>query len=519
MELSELLKMAGNLDDREPLLRAARELGAHKTPEALAVLLYSRFPDVSREAVRSLVRIGSPQVLPRLLDALPDMEKANAAIAKGAPRDEAVRADMHAAIKRISGKPADHWCYLLIGHQDGRMREMALNAMARKLDPDASRDTLLKASAHADPIVRSAAIRALARSADARAAEAVRQCALNDAEPRVREAATVLFTTSPMRGDLPTLLRLVDVSEGSVREDLILAIGKIDTEEARAAFRRFEDEEVAAQLRLCESKDERTRRHAISAVWRHGAEHAATALRLMARETQSGVQWELCEHFGYDLEYLRHSGYWNAVRAELKRIAGVDKSYAQEWAAKMLPLDPWPPDLAMTIAALGSADADARSSAVEWIREHRGRTLAGLAQRLYEAEATRARFADCCGLAAQAEPQRTVALLDALGDADDGMRRIAAWIVWELLDLPGPPDLVPALAHRLPRVRALAASYLGRKREARALPALAALRADADAGIRRHAIRAVARIGAKGAMQDGGPCDVRLAFTAPSDPA
>ena len=104
MELSELLKMAGNLQDREQQARAARELGTHNAPGAVAALsglLHSRFVEISMEACRSLVRIGSPQALPHLLRAQPDLNPAASQIAKGAPKDAALRTDLRAAIKRI----------------------------------------------------------------------------------------------------------------------------------------------------------------------------------------------------------------------------------------------------------------------------------------------------------------------------------------------------------------------------------------------------------------------------------
>lgn len=151
---------------------------------------------------------------------------------------------------------------------------------------------------------------------------------------------------------------------------------------------------------------------------------------------------------------------WNATSAELEpalalldgmerdpdaevreAVTGALKSYAELSPARTVP---------RLIAALAAG----HSAAKAWLRDRRGEALA-------DAVAS-PRAAALCASALQAEPARSEAIFEALCHEDGRARHVAAWMLWELVLLPNPPDLLKAFARPEPRVRRVAAAFLER---------------------------------------------------------
>jgi HEAT repeat protein len=394
----------------------------------------------------------------QLLASLPDFGAASEEIARGVPRAKALRTDVLMALEQATrirlGVLSD--CVFLSRNLHAETKGTALEKMFARIKDEDALDALLKLARGADPGLREAARRALG---------AVRPIVLELLAAQGAPAAT-----------LDLLLSCATDADPRMRE---VAIRRLrDSRDERA---------VQATLRCALTESDRRARYAAGSSVLDGP--LVLDLRtLLALAERNGGQ-------------LRER--------VLERIGALGTAEARD---ALRPLEA--ADMVQRIADLAGEDEDARDKARKWLRANRGRALRDLAERLVENDGTRARFAACCRLAARPEPQRGSALVHALGDADEGLRRFAAWVLWELLEAPEPPDLLPALAHRLPRVRAVAASFLGRKRETRALPALAALLADGDHRVRRHAARAIADIGEANALRDCGAFDARLEFGA-----
>ena len=98
-------------------------------------------------------------------------------------------------------------------------------------------------------------------------------------------------------------------------------------------------------------------------------------------------------------------------------------------------------------------------------------------------------------LGASGASEAVPALIDALKDADPGVREQVAWALGAIRDPRAVDGLIGALKDQAPQVRQQAAWALGALRDRRAVQGLMASLKDTDAGVRKQAAWALGAIG------------------------
>ena len=449
------------LEDKNERGWAVEALGKIGDPQAIPALLQAlkdEHMNARWKVAKALGEIGDPQAVPALLLTLKD-------------KDQGVRQSATGALGKIGDPQAVPALLQTLKDEDEDVRDataLALGDIGAPATP-----VLLRALKDKDQGVRQSATGALGKIGDPQAVPALLQT-LKDEDEDVRDATALAL------GDIgapatPVLLRALKDKDQGVRRWAVAALGKIGDPQV-----------VPALLQALKDKDQGVRRWAVAALGKISDPQVVPALLQALKDEDQGVRQSAVAALGKISDP-------QVVPALLQALKDEDQGVRQSATGALGEIGD-PQAVPALLLALKDKDEDVRWWAVETLGEIGTPAVPALLQALKD-EDQDMRVWTAKALEEIGDPHAVPALLQALKDEDQGVRQSATGALGEIGDPQAVPALLQALKDEDQDMRVWAAVALGKIGDPQAVPALLLALNDQDGNVRRLAAEALGEIG------------------------